>query len=385
MRFKRVFALRERLSVTGLNLFARIANRMGSQTAPRKSQDQKIARVLVLELWNIGDVILAMPFLAQIRRLFPRARVTLLARAFAPDLLGGTGLVDEFIVAELGWSHGSGDRLPNRIRNIWRVSRELRRKKFDIVFSSRLHIREHVLLALAGARRRVGFSFGGDDAALTDRIDHQSQRHKVQDWMSLLAPFGGAGSIDTPQLRVTEQERAWARGYLSSRGALKDELVVGMHAGASLVEKRWPLQRFREVAEATSTQPKIRVLAFAEPSGYGAELFDIPKVIGAQVGLRELIALIQRCELLICNDSGPMHIAAALGVPTVAMFGPGIDQWFAPVGEGHEILRPDPQAERHEDTAVQSGIRSPRDIKSRQVLDAVGRVLERVRPGNRGQ
>jgi ADP-heptose:LPS heptosyltransferase len=148
-----------------------------------------------------------------------------------------------------------------------------------------------------------------------------------------------------------------------------------------VVEKRWPLERFLEVTKAMATQPGVRVLAFAEPSGYGSELFAIPGVVGAQVGLRELMALIERCSLLVCNDSGPMHIAGALGVPTVAMFGPGVEHWFAPLGGGHEILRPEQDKPLPNPGAGRQEIRTPREIRSSQVLEAVERAVQRLRGG----
>jgi len=240
------------------------------------------------------------------------------------------------------------------------------------------------VLAVTGAKRRVGFALGKRDAALTDPVATGGGRQqRVDDWMRLLEPFGGAITVQAPRLYVNESERQWANGYLTSRGVAKEDLVVGIHPGAGLVEKRWPLDRFREVAEATAARPGVRVLVFAEPSGYGAELFTVPGIVKAQVGLRELIALIERCSLLICNDSGPMHIAGALGVPTVAMFGAEIEQWFAPLGEGHEMLRPD-RDEPESDAPVQGQrVRAPRQIRSSQVLEATARALILLSHGRR--
>jgi ADP-heptose:LPS heptosyltransferase len=372
---------RTKLSLAALNLFSGIAHGGSRAGASRDGQNESVARVLVLELWNIGDVILTMPFLAQLRCLFPRARITLAARPFAADLLAGTNLIDEVIPADLTWAPADRVRFSAKLSELWLVSRKLRQRKFDIAFASRLHIRERALLALSGAKRTVGYALAEHDSALTDPIPPDNpERHKVEDWMRLLEPFGARATVHVPRLFLRESERVWVNGYLTSRGVSKDDLVVGIHPGASLPEKRWPLDRFREVAVATAVQPGVRVLAFAEPSGYGAELFTIPGVVGAQVTLREMIALIERCDVLVCNDSGPMHIAGALGVPTVAMFGPGIEQWFAPLGEGHEILRPDGESDLLPDPALRGQrIREPRQIKSSQVLDAVGRTVQRLR------
>lgn len=382
MALNQVTPLRTRLALQALNVFARAINRKPRHTPTASTQNENVARILVIELWNIGDVILVMPFLAQLRYSFPRAKIALLARPFAVELLAGTGLVDEYIAADLTWTSADRGGPLKRAIEVWQVSRKLRSQKFDIAFSSRLHLREHVLLALSGARRRVGFFLNDGDGALTDPIQGGAeQRHKVEDWMRLLQPFGGTSSVEVPPLHVTESERMWAKGYLASSGVRQTDLLIGIHPGASLAEKRWPLQQFREVAAAMAGQRGIRVLVFAEPSGYGSELFAVRGVISAQVGLRELVALIARCNLLVCNDSGPMHIAGALGVPTVAMFGQGIEKWFAPLGEGHELLRPHEDKSSADSRPRDGGIRAPAGIQTSQVLDAVGRAVQRVRAG----
>lgn len=372
--------LRQRAMHAALNLFARVAYQVAPGGAPRKAGAESVSSIVVLELWNIGDVILAMPFLAQLRGLFPRAKITLVSRPFASELLAGTGLVDDFVATDFAWVPAAHLRLPGKAIDLWRLSRKLRRYNFDLGFSARRHVAEHFVLAVSGARKRVGFALGKRDSALTDAIAiSDSRQQRVDDWMRLLEPFGGAVTVQLPRLFLNESERHWANGYLTSRGVAKEDLLVGLHPGAGLVEKRWPLERFREVAAATAARPGVRVLAFADPSGYGAELFAVPGIVQAQVGLREMMALIERCGVLICNDSGPMHIAGALGVPTVAMFGAGIEQWFAPLGEGHEILRPD-QDEPESDVPVQGQrVREPRQIKSSQVLEAVGRAVQRLR------
>jgi ADP-heptose:LPS heptosyltransferase len=382
MPLNRITTLRSKLSLAVLNLLARAAYPNPRRGTPLSGQGDSVARILVLELWNIGDVILAMPFLTQLRGLFPRAKITFVSRPFAADLLAGTGLVDQFIPADLTWTGADPFSIASKAGEVWRLSREIRRQKFDLAFSSRLHIREHVLLAISGANRRIGFAIGKQNTSLTDAIAvGDPERHKVEDWLRLLEPFGGEAPVDVPRLFLKESERRWSTAYLTSRGVGDDDILVGIHPGASLAEKRWPLERFREVAAATAAQPGVRVLAFAEPSGYGSDLFTIPGVLGAQVGLREMMALIERCGVLVCNDSGPMHIAGALGVPTVAMFGPGIERWFAPLGEGHEILRPHEETAPFASSSRGQPIREPRQIRSAEVLAAVGRTVQRLRAG----
>ena len=338
---------------------------------------QPVHRVVVIELWNIGDVILTMPFLAQLRSVFPEASIALAAKSFASDLLSGTGLVDEFIVVDLAWSPSDDTGPGRKFLSLFQASRTMRARKFDIAFSGRDHFRERVLLGLSGARRRVARSGSRGDQFLTDAVESApGATHRVDSWLALLNPFGGAVDVQVPRLHITDAEREWADDYLASRGAGSGDVIIGIHPGASLPEKRWPMDRFREVAAAAAPQPGLRVITFADPSGFGDDLFDTPGVIGAQVSFRELIALINRCDLLVCNDSGPMHIAGAVGVPTVALFGEGIAESFSPLGLNHEILRAPPSPEaKHSVTAI----RSPAGIRTQEVLDAIDRAVGRLK------
>jgi heptosyltransferase II len=306
--------------------------------------ERDVKRILVIELWNIGDVVLTLPFLSQLRALFPDSTTTLLARPYAREILEGTGLVHEFVDAELAWKPALQGFAPLSYnwRELLRVLVRLRKKKFDLGFQARPHIREYVLLGLSGAARRVGIQRRGWDRLLTDPISvREGSRQKKDDWLRLLAPFGGPVALPESHLRVTDAERRWALEIVRPGGVTSRRLVVGIHPGASFPEKRWPLDRFHHVARVLAAHPDVRVVTFTDPGGYGAELGKIEGTVPAKVELRQMIALIEACDLLVCNDSGPMHIAAALGVPTVAMFGSGIDRSFAPLGEGHELLSPD--------------------------------------------
>ncbi len=353
----------KRLTLAGLNLFARAANPLRARFTSDAADRQSVERILVVELWNIGDVVLTIPFLAQLRVIFPNARTTLLARSYASELLVGMDLVDEFLETDIdpqdSWlMHGPRKYNLNEVR---RVRRRLRERKFDIAFQCRMHLREHVILAMSGAQRRVGYALGPGDGVLTDAVAPENgEGQKFADWLRLLGPFGGPLEAAAPRMHVTAAERAWAEQYLYERGVSATDLVIGIHPGASLPEKRWPLDRFFDVAGQLSERSGVRILCFVDPEDYGISPGSIDGVISAKVGLRELIALVERCALLVCNDSGPMHIAGGLGIPTVAIFAAGIAQWFAPLGGVHEVV---------------SGERGIAEIPAEVVLEAVDRAL----------
>jgi lipopolysaccharide heptosyltransferase III len=306
-----------------------------------------VRSILVIELWNLGDLVLTLPFLTQLRLIFPRARVTLLARRYAKELLQGTDLVDDFIETDLTWKSEDSrwNPLHYRWRELLRVSREIRKRQFHIAFKARMHVREHALLLLSGATRTVAFAFDKADRVLTDPVlIEDANRNKADDWLRLLEPFGGPLPASSGRLAVSNREREWATQFLAEHTVDPQSILVGVHPGASIPAKRWPLANFITVVRQLAARPDVTPLVFIEPGGYAAELGNIPGAITAKVGLREMIGLIDRCRVLVCNDSGPMHIAGALGIHAVAIFGSGIKQWFSPLGEGHQLISLDADA-----------------------------------------
>lgn len=315
---------------------------MGGNAGPLM-QSRGVKQILVLELWNIGDVVLTLPFLEQLHLIFPNAKITLVARTYARELLGPSGLVDEFIETDLGWkkSEVKWNPLGYRWRELWRLARKLRRRRFDLAFQCRPHVREYIILALSGARRRVGMGMPGWDRLLTDRlpIDVFAEQKK-ESWLRLLRPFGGSVQAHGKKLVASSSARHWAGRFLAAHGVSTEDVLIGVHPGASVPEKRWPLERFAEVIRGLVGRPQVRVLLFVDPWDYGSSLNADDGRIMAKVSLSELVALLEACDVLVCNDSGPMHIAGAVGVPCVAVFSAGIEHMFGPLGEGHHLVSP---------------------------------------------
>jgi ADP-heptose:LPS heptosyltransferase len=360
-----------------LDLIARPARLAGvtSRRATHKPEDVK--RILVIEPKNIGDVVLTLPFLAQLRARFPDAKITMLSRPIAEEILEGTGLVDEFIHTNLGWSEEATryNPLAYNWRELARLRRELPARRFDLAFKCCMHIREHIVIGLSGAQRRIGYAFGLGDRVLTDAVPVKDpDRHKAADWLELVEYAGVPARAREARLHVSQSEREWANDFLANKG-ISTQMLIGIHPGASVPGKRWPLERFREIAATLAQRDGVSVIAFVDPENYGESLADVDGVIAAKVTLRELIALTERCRLLVCNDSGPMHIAGALGIPTVAVFGTGINLWFAPLGDHHRLVTLDSPVSTGE-----SGARTIRpydvaDIPTSRVLEAVNDAL----------
>jgi len=363
---------RSRRRLMALEMFSRAIVRPPAAVG---IENRHVREILVVELWNIGDVVLLLPFLAQLRAMFPESKVTLLARPHARIILQGSGLVDEFMDkgdAEGNWL--SLNPLAGEWGELWRLRRRLKNRRFDLAFQCRAHVREHFILAMSRAKRRIGIAFGECDGLLTDAVEVKDPHgHKVDDWLRLLSVVGGPVQATPQSLCLSEPERLRARRFLERNGVSQTDIVVGIHPGASVPEKRWPLRRFAEVAKHLSSRDGVRVMAFVDPEGYGSSIGELDGVIPARVGLREMMALLQRCTVLVCNDSGPMHLAGALGVPTAAIFNEGIARWFAPLGESHELIS-SANLQSDEMTGSAGGLEA---IPAEQVLSAVDRLIAR--------
>jgi heptosyltransferase-2 len=289
----------------------------------------------------MGDVVMASVALHALRRAYPQARITLLAKSHAAELLAASGLVDEYLAFENGTGVPDIRRRPAReqARAMWSVLRRLRRGRFDLSIDARADLRSNVLTLLAGARHRIGLESPGGSSLLTHRVRIPiAETHKIDDWLALLRPLGIDDDQHRPELAVTADEEDWAAGVLAAQGIEPGDVVVGIHPGASQPTRRWDLDRFGEVSDRIASRFGVKTLLFLSPDGYGASLAPRDHAVRVQPRLREMMALIAKCQLFVANDSGPAHIAAALGVPTVTIFTAGKPEWWAPRGMDHQFV-----------------------------------------------
>jgi heptosyltransferase-2 len=299
---------------------------------------------LFVEPWGIGDVVLSTALLRAIRTNYPQARVTLLAKSYAKELLANSGLVDEVIQFDFPWTAFSGKLSPSKYvpREFRQLIRELRARDFDVSLDARRDIRSNAITYFAGARRRIGYDFGGGAHLLTDVLPSGTQNeHKVSDWLALLGPLGVNGQAFGPSLTVTEAEKARARQRIAMLGLSTERPIVGIHPGASNVVRRWSPERFAAVIDLLVEERGVQVLLFEEKEGDSSEITPRHWVRRIKTDLRCFMSLASQCDLLLCSDSGPMHIANALGVPVTALFGPQRREWYGPRGERDRVVQID--------------------------------------------
>ena len=298
-----------------------------------------------MEPWGIGDVVLSTALLRALRASFPDASITLLAKSHARHLLAHSSLVNEIIDFDFPWTAFSGKFSPSKYvpSEFQELIRRLRAHDFDVSLDARRDIRSNIITYLAGARRRIGYDFGGGAHLLTDVLPSGTQNdHKVADWLALLKPLGVEPADGfSPSLAVTEHEKEIARRRLGAGGLSTERLVVGVHPGASHPVRHWDAGKFASVIDRLRSELDAQVVLFEEKAGDSSAIVPRAQVARLQSDLRGFMGLVTQCDILLCSDSGPMHIASALDVPVTALFGPQRREWYGPRGILDHVVQVD--------------------------------------------
>ena len=334
---------RKKLAAIGaLDVAARALHAVWRPPPPRPGAPRSF---LVVEPWGIGDVVLSTALLRALRANYPEARIALLAKSHAKDLLANSGLVDEVIPFDFPWTAFSGKLAPGKYipKEFQELIRQLRARDFDVSLDARRDIRSNVVTYFAGARRRIGYDFGGGAHLLTDALPSGTQNgHKVSDWLALLGPLRVDNNTEfAPSLAVTEAEKTNARQRIGMLGLSTERPIVGVHPGASHAVRRWNGDRFAAVIDSLVQERGVQVLIFEEKEGDSSDITPHHWVRRIRGDLRCFMALVTQCDLLLCSDSGPMHIANALGVPVTALFGPQRRDWYGPRGPLDSVVQVD--------------------------------------------
>ncbi len=336
---------RKRLLIRAFDWIARPVVRIFDRLLPISSTDtvEDATKILVMEYWNLGDIVMLSPFLRSLRIQYPNTHITLLTSPKAAPIVEHQELVDEVVVMRVPWAqHYSRSRKYNPFSLLWvellHTLKSLRLQKIDLAFVARADVRDNFMLWFLRIKRRVGYGFGGGDYFLTDTVVPDLQRsHFSSRWLRLLSAVGKSPIVLEPRLKVTSEERTVAEGILTERGIHSGEFLVGIHPGARSDLRKWGEENFVAVAQRLQKEFPIKIIWFLDPSQKTPDENGVRRN-SLSLPLRQFMGVLAQCQMLICNDSGPMHIATALEVPVVAIFGPTEPAWFGPIGQHHRVV-----------------------------------------------
>lgn len=271
------------------------------------------AKLLVVELWGVGDLAIATPFL---RAASAHYEVTLLAKPYAQALQPRFWPAVKVVPCAVPWTafQHKYRLLAWPWRNIGRLWRQLAREHFDLGLSARWDPRDHVLLRLVAARERIGFARRGSQVFLTKAfVRPDPTAHRYEHWRVLAGALGlslpPCAEIPLPAPRPG---------------------VVLVHTGAGQAVRVWPLERYQELVRRLRTRHgAVQVACDADQRAWWLRAGE--RDVATPRSVEELLALVDRAGAFIGNDSGPGHLAAFCGVPTLTIFGPQLAEWFVPL------------------------------------------------------
>lgn len=303
-------------------------------------------RILIVKLSAIGDIIHTLPAVAALRRTYPAAWLAWIVEKAGASVLRGHPDLDELIAVDTRawrahWWMG--------LRHAWYVSRHLKQAGFDLCIDFQGLLKSGLFSYMSGAPVRLGFPRQMCREPLSAVFTNlhgavaAPDMHVVDQLVELLKPIGVATTERRFTIPFTEADEHFAARVWRELGLRSDVPVVMLHPGAAWETKRWGERNFARLNDALIRRYQVRTLLTWGP---GEEPL-IQRVVRATAytpaiapatTLLQLAALIMRCRAFVGGDTGPLHLAAAVGTPTVALFGPSNPRRNGPYGPGHVVL-----------------------------------------------
>lgn len=301
-----------------------------------------IDKILVIRVDGIGDLLNSTPAIALLRENYPSAEITVLARPLNAPVLMGNPDVDKILTfARDGKHRGLKARL--------RFYRALRREQFQLVVAMQTGMWSHLIAFLSGAPYRLGRYQKRFRSTLTHAWHGKypkGETHEVDRNLELVRLVCEGEGRRKLKFHLLSDEIETAKAHLTSCGIGTNTFLIGIHPGGSSFDKRWPEKQYAELADRLVQQYNATILLLRGPEEEALthniqQAMQFPAIVYAPETIRELGALLSCCNLVVCNDSGPMHLAAALDVPMVAVFGPTDHIAWHPLSENATIVRRD--------------------------------------------
>ncbi len=271
-------------------------------------------KLLILELWGLGDLAIASKFIREASQSF---EVTVLAKPYAHDLQKALWPEVKVISFTAPWTafRGKYKLLKWPWTDLLRLSRKLRKEKFDIAVSGRWDPRDHGWMRVCGAKKCIGFPRSGSQYLLNQTLPIPDQKaHRYDQWKTV----GKAIGVEIPD---------WKSQHSEDDRSQKIQTAI-VHTGAAQPVRVWPLDRYSKLISFLENQGiNVQLICDTNQEEWWKENGRTPV---SPRSVSELIQIIEAGDIFIGNDSGPGHLAAALDVPTLTVFGPQLTEWFRP-------------------------------------------------------
>lgn len=309
---------------------------------PRKDYFKKI---LVVRTDRLGDVVLTTPALRALRENCPQSHIAIMVSPHTRELLDDNPYIDEVIVYDK-------DKKDKRVIGFLKFVMALKKKRFDLAIVLHAKKRTELITFLADIPKRIGYGNRKFGFLLTDRIPdtrHLGLKHEIDYCLDILTKLGLAITDRRPYIALKKESLEWADEFLKTQSIAGHDKIAGLHPGASCPSKRWLRDRFVVLANRLVEDYGFKIIIVAHGKENVAIADELAKNIrypvinlAGKLTLSQLAAVLKRCAIFISNDSGPVHIASAVGTPVISIFGrnqAGLSplRW-GPVGERDKYL-----------------------------------------------
>lgn len=310
----------------------------------RRRRPETPRRVLLLRLERIGDLLMALPAIRDVRGLAPSAEIDLVVGGWNAALARAAPSVTRVETLDAGWLTRGGEGLG--MASLLRRAVHWRRRRYDLAVNFEPDVRSNLLIAAAGAAWTAGWRSGGGGPALDQALQYDPTAHTTDNARRLVSAVFDRPAPATagPLLAIPESATRAAIARLPVRAGRP---LVGIHVSGGRAIKQWDLEKFASVAQRLTDERDATIV-------FTGDLADRAMVDAVKAPLRKdlvidvvgedllmLAALVERLDLLITGDTGPMHLAAVVGTPVVAVFGPSVPARYFPAGPRHRLVRVD--------------------------------------------
>jgi 3-deoxy-D-manno-octulosonic-acid transferase/heptosyltransferase-1 len=306
--------------------------------------------ILIIKLSAIGDVVHTLPLLEVLRKNFPEARLDWVVEEDSSQIIEAhEGINKVFVSRRKSWQKRllKGREGFAVLGEIFRFLKALRSNRYDLVIDLQGLFKSAILTGLSRGKRKIGPNWGreGSHLFLTERpFFAEADAHAVDKYLKVAEYLGCEKDSWTGHIPIGESERRAIDRILDDRG-IKDQHLVAINPFATWATKLWETEKFAalvgrlqkelscHIVFTGSRQDRDQIDAIMEG------MVEKPINLAGQTSLKELAYLYSKCQLLVTTDTGPMHIAAAMGCPVVALFGPTAPWRTGPYGKGHTVIR----------------------------------------------
>lgn len=302
-----------------------------------------IREILVIRTAYIGDVVMTLPILKPLKKLYPHAKITFLTSSAAKGLFLNNQYADSVITYNAFWFYSEG-----RLKDFFGFLKTLRSKHYDLIIEARGDIRDiFLLMYLSRGRYRVSYNVGGGGFLLTHVVPFEGIKHRVDYHLDIISFLGGGSDATDWGLHPTKEENHKAEEIILKYAKRQGSVIIGIHPGGRKGLKCWPMERYAGLADRAISELGAKIFFTGSEKEYDLvkeitmKMNNRAENLAGSLDLKTLSAFIGKLDVFITNDSAPLHIASAMKTPTIAIFGPSKSNETGPYGNIHRVVEED--------------------------------------------